>query len=81
MIVVTCECCGANCDSGEIVGGVCSDCLEKKLRGPGWKSIDTGIFIPEEDAYSYALERLSQDEEEKQEFVDWFYSGNYIRED
>lgn len=27
--MMTCECCGANCDSGEIVGGICLDCAEK----------------------------------------------------
>lgn len=41
----------------------------------------TGVFVPEEDAYGYALERISLDEELKQEFVEWFYSGNWIEED
>lgn len=54
---------------------------EEKLKGPGWEEIGTGIFVPEEDAYSYAIERLSQDSDLKQEFVEWFYSGNWIRED
>ena len=46
----------------------------------GYEEIGTGIFVPEEDAFEYALERVSLDEEEKQEFVDWFYSGNWIKE-
>ena len=51
------------------------------LKGPGYKELDTGIFVPEEDAYDYALERISQDEELKREMVEWFYSGNWIKEE
>lgn len=51
---------------------------DEKLNGPGYEEIGTGIFVPEEDAYKYALERVSLDEELKQEFVEWFYSGNWI---
>ena len=50
----------------------------EKLNGTGYEEIQTGIFVPEEDAYNYAMERISQDEEEKKEFVEWFYSGNFI---
>lgn len=50
-----------------------------KLQGEGYEEIGTGVFVPEEDAYDYALERVSQDEEEKKEFVEWFYSGNWIK--
>ena len=39
----------------------------------------TGLFIPEEDAFGYAIRKLQAGtEEEKQEFVEFFYSGNYI---
>lgn len=55
--------------------------VKEKLNGAGYKGIATGIFVPEEDAYEYALERISQDEELKQEFVEWFYSGNWIAEE
>lgn len=55
--------------------------VEEKLNGPGWLEMGTGVFVPEEDAYGYALERISLDEELKQEFVEWFYSGNWIEED
>ncbi len=54
---------------------------KEKLGGAGYKGISTGIFVPKEDAYEYALERISLDEELKQEFVEWFYSGNWIKED
>lgn len=53
----------------------------EKLRGSGYEEIGTGIFVPEEDAYRYALERISLDEDLKQEFVEWFYSGNWIKEE
>lgn len=56
--------------------------IRQKLHGPGRKEMGTGIFVPEEDAYDYAMERISNGtEKEKQEFVEWFYSGNWIRED
>lgn len=54
---------------------------DEKLNGPGYEEIGTGIFVPEEDTYKYALERVSLDEELKQEFVEWFYSGNWVKED
>ncbi len=53
--------------------------VKEKLNSAGYKEITTGIFVPEEDAFEYALERISQDEEEKKEFVEWFYS-NWVKE-
>lgn len=59
--------------------------IGEKLNGPGYKEMKTGIFVPEEDAYDYVLERISQDNDLKQEFkemlVEWFYSGNWVYED
>ncbi len=52
----------------------------ERLCGPGYTEITTGVFVPEEDAYSCALERLSPDENLRKEFVEWFYSGNRVRE-
>ena len=56
-----------------------------QLIGPGYKEIGTEIFVPEEDAYDYAMERISTDEDLKKEFkdsvVEWFYSGNWVKED
>ena len=58
---------------------------KEKLNGPGWEEIGTGIFVSEEDAYDYAMERVSQDVDLQKEFketvVGWFYSGNWIKED
>lgn len=55
--------------------------VKEKLNSAGYKEMGSGIFVFEEDAYDYALERISQDDELKQEFVEWFYSGNWIKED
>lgn len=54
----------------------------EKLHGKGYFEMGTGNFVPEEDAFLYALRRIKEGtEEEKWEFVDWFYSGNWIKED
>lgn len=55
--------------------------INEKLNGSGYTEMGTWVFVPEEDAYSYALERVSNGTaEEKKEFVDWFYS-NWIKEE
>lgn len=61
-----------DCEYGEI---------ESKLNGCGYEEVRTGIFVPEEKAYDYAMERVSLDEDLKQEFVEWFYSGNWVKEE
>lgn len=59
--------------------------ISERLKAPGYKEVRTGIFVPEEDAYEYALERVSLDEDLKREFeemvVEWFYSVNWVKED
>lgn len=52
----------------------------KKLNSAGYEEVRTGIFVLEEDAYEYALEKISQDEDLQKEFVEWFYSGNWVKE-
>ena len=55
---------------------------EKKRSGEqGYEEIGTGVFVPEENSYEYALERISQDEDLQKEMVEWFYSGNWVKED
>lgn len=54
--------------------------IEEKLRGPGYIDIRTGNFIPKEDACDYAMERISRDKEEKEEFEEWYFSDNFIKE-
>lgn len=56
-------------------------CEVRKLNGPGYSEIGTGNFVPEEDAFDYALERLLDSTEDfKREFVEWFYSGSWVKE-
>ena len=48
----------------------------------GYVNLANKEWIPEEEAYNYALDRClnGEDHEEfKKAFVEWFYSGNYIR--
>ena len=59
--------------------------IREKLREPGYHEIGTGNFVPQSEAYNYALERcLNGSEEDQKEFkemlVEWFYSGNWIKE-
>lgn len=59
--------------------------VKEVLREPGYREIGTGNFVLESLAYQYAFERcLNGTEEEKKEFremlVEWFYSGNWIKE-
>ena len=60
--------------------------VKEKLSGPGYLEIGTGNFVPEEDAFCYALERcLNGTDEDRKEFkemlVEWFYSGNWVKEE
>lgn len=59
--------------------------VREKLKETGYHEMGTGNFVPQSEAYEYALERcLSGTEEEQKEFkemlVEWFYSGNWIKE-
>lgn len=40
---------------------------------------EKGIEIEESDAFKYALKRISKNEDERKEFIEWFYSGNFIK--
>lgn len=60
--------------------------VEEVLNRKGYHEIGTNVFVPEKEAYAYALERcLNGTELEQLEFrsllVEWFYSGNWIKED
>lgn len=55
--------------------------VPEKLNRTGYKELGTGFFVPEEDAFYYAMERISQVEDEKRAFIDWFFSGNWIKEE
>lgn len=47
---------------------------------------EDGKFVPEEEAYEYALFRctkgtLEEQKEFREAFVEWYYSGNWVWED
>lgn len=63
-----------------------------KSNGSGWEEIGTGVFVPDESAFSYALERcfetvpnfahrLKWTEEFREMLVAWFFSGDWVHED
>lgn len=64
-----------------------------KLNGPGWRSFVDDTFVPEEDAFDYAIDhctnfvpplfhKIDWKEEFKEMLVEWFYSsGEWAKED
>lgn len=52
-----------------------------KLKGYAGLAENLGIFVQEEDAFQYAMERVQWSEELQKEFVEWFYSGNWVPEE
>ena len=43
---------------------------------------EKGIVVPVEDAYEYAKDHLDElAEEDRNEFVEWFFSGNFIEKE
>ena len=45
----------------------------------GYRNICTDEFVPEDEALDYALEHEEQEDMTDEEFVEWFYSGNWLR--
>ena len=63
-----------------------TDPVEVVLNQHGYHEMGTNVFVPESEAYEYALERcLNGTEQDQKEFkemlVEWFYSGNWIKEE
>jgi hypothetical protein len=39
-----------------------------------------GIFVSIDQAFDYAMQQMPfEDEEAKEQFVDWFFSGNWVK--
>lgn len=66
--------------------------ITERLNGSGYKQLGAGVFVPEEDAFEYALEQCVEivpeglsgivwTEEFREMLVEWFYSGNWVKED
>ncbi len=64
----------------------------ERLDGPGWEEIGTGVFVPEESAFNYALERCLEEPPElarklkwtgefREMLVEWYFSGGWVREE
>ena len=54
--------------------------VEREPKEAGYRNIGTDEFIPEDEALDYALEHEDQEDMADEEFVEWFYSGNWIKE-
>lgn len=59
--------------------------IKEVLAEKGYHEMGTGVFVSEKDAYEYALEHsLNGSEQEQRDFkemlVEWFFSGNWIKE-
>lgn len=44
----------------------------------GYLEISKYLFIEEMNAFSYALDQIVSNKDLQQEFVEWFFSGNFI---
>ena len=60
--------------------------VETVLSEKGYHELGTNVFVPEEDAYEYALDKcLNGTEQEQKDFkellLEWFYSGNWVKEE
>lgn len=60
------------------------DRVEERLKSSGYHKVGTSEFVPDDEAYEYALEQcLNGSEEDIKEFksmlVEWYYSGGAWR--
>ena len=59
---------------------------EQVILEKGYRHFKTDEFVPEDEAFEYAFERCTNGtEDEQKEFkamlVEWFFSGNWVKED
>ena len=40
---------------------------------------EKGILVPEEYSFGFALERILNNNKDKREFTEWFYSGDWLK--
>ena len=45
----------------------------------GYENLDTGEFVHELDAFEYALYETQTNKEDREAFIEWFFSANWIR--
>lgn len=64
----------------------------EKLNGPGYREMFTGVFVTEEDAFDYAMDRcvlfvpegfrkIEWTQEFRKMLMEWFFSDSWIWED
>ena len=63
-----------------------SEEVDKAVSEKGYHEFGTNTFVPEDEAFDYALDRcMNGSEAEQKEFrqmlMDWFYSGNLVKEE
>lgn len=56
------------------------ECVEEVLKEKGYHECSTNTFVPDDEAYAFALDRcINGSEGEQKDFkkmlVEWFYSG------
>lgn len=50
--MVTCDRCGGNCDNGELIGGICLECLEEEQQ----EQLRTSMKVKMMNSPSYQME-------------------------
>jgi len=53
----------------------------EEIHEPGYTNLRTSKFVPADEAYDYALNDVMNNADVRQEFVEWFYSGNWVKEE
>lgn len=78
-------------DTEAAMGLLLSD-VQVRLNATGWKNITDGTFVPEEVAFDYAIDhctnfvpsefhKIEWTQEFKKMVVEWFYSGDWVKEE
>ena len=70
-----------NMRQGEYLINEKHEAVMEVLQEKGYEHIHTNEFVPEADAYEYALEKClhgDEHDEFKEMLVEWFYSGNWV---
>lgn len=44
-----------------------------ELSGPGYEHPYSDMFVPEDKAYEYAMEKIESDKDLEQDFIEWFF--------
>ena len=48
----------------------------------GYKSMKGNLFVSDEEAFAYAMMEIPKGGQSlREEFVDWFFSGDWVREE